>query len=98
MKYTPGPWILIKTAEKDTLIVQAGDFLDSDSFSNTFKSANAYLIAASPELLESLENLVEEIVMSGCDEYMNEASAHANDFNEKIESARKAIAKARGKL
>ena len=55
--------------------------------------ANARLIAAAPEMLEALEEIVGEIVASGCQEYMNEASEYKGHFNEMMDRANKILRK-----
>ncbi len=55
--------------------------------------ANARLIAAAPDLLEALERLVTEIILSDVDVDMEYIDSH---FKPHIEKARAAIAKATG--
>ena len=83
MSHTPGPWEIttrltfgwdVKVKDRDWLICGLC-FEDDDD-----KKADAHLIAAAPELLEALEEMV----------------AIAEDQGHRVVKARKAIAKARG--
>jgi len=55
--------------------------------------ANARLIAAAPELYATLEEVVGEIVASGCQVYMNEASEYKEHFNDLMDRARNILRK-----
>jgi hypothetical protein len=62
-KHTPGPWRIQATSSPGTYLVVAGDDTmdkaNGDSFSLQFKEANARLIAAAPDMLAVLKELVE---------------------------------------
>lgn len=94
-KGTPGPWLLsgneIYTEEYGphiaplvVLETHLGTTFDEDL-------ANANLIAAAPELLEALQNLKREVVLSDID--LAYIESH---FRPHIDRARAAIAKALG--
>lgn len=59
--------------------------------------ANQRLIAAAPELLKALSDLILEMHQCGAIDYMNESSSFALTFNKRLERAEKAVAKAKGK-
>lgn len=75
-KYSPGPWIITDGWDKEgngkyfpSIHFQSTDGLRDYVVVNTSHNhekesimANAYLIAAAPDLLESLENLVEAVL------------------------------------
>lgn len=85
--HTPGPWLfheglgwcLVKAGNREVL-----KYMHSPDHEN---QANARLIAAAPELLEVLEDLL----YAYCD-----PGNQGGDHDEKVEAARAAIAKARG--
>jgi len=82
-EHTPGPWI-IDSDDGDIIEVVSGDYFIADVHRLEPKDewrANARLIAAAPELLEALEELVDLY------EYEDNVSR----------DARAAIAKARGR-
>lgn len=58
-KHTPGPWRILPTSRPSQFLVVAGDDKmdrhNGDSFSLQFKTANARLIAAAPDMLEALK-------------------------------------------
>jgi hypothetical protein len=83
-KHTPGPWRYTKHAvDEDYMLVFCGS--DGDNLRGYCGEANARLIAAAPELLEALVNLLAVHECQGGTKY------HAGDI------ARAAIAKATGK-
>ena len=62
MKHTPGPWIQGPTDEDWTCSVRDADGLSvawCDSFPPEQSHANARLIAAAPEMLTMLKNILE---------------------------------------
>jgi len=87
-KHTPGPWryeefgpnVIIKATKNPMLSVVHSLYQESREQTE----ANAHLIAAAPELLEALENLLKVHEGEGGTQY------HAGDM------ARAAIAKAKG--
>jgi hypothetical protein len=92
-KHTPGPWIIFDMDQEVGVTPEngKGDIAHCSGFdSNRFHSeevANAHLIAAAPDLLEALVLLLQ--VNDGVPMLGIEAS-------KRIESARAAIAKAKG--
>lgn len=97
-KHTPGPWVV---SANSPFLVRAGDdttgrhiaHAGPASYHPSFEvdEPNARLIAAAPELLEALERLVTEIILSDVDmEYID------SHFKPHIEKARAAVAKATG--
>lgn len=92
-KHTPGPWVhhpednIISHGDGRLLIEWQGR---SKHVSAEERDANARLIAAAPELLEALQLLEAEMVLSG--------NAGSEDYGWKpaIEKTRAAIAKATG--
>ena len=64
-KGTPAPWQIMKYAatavestETQRFIATAGSYSDGTEASDVENQCNAHLIAAAPELLEALQNLV----------------------------------------
>lgn len=90
MKHIEGPWFINKDLyliSKDHRIVgHVADFNEQD----------AQLIAAAPEMLEALENLVQAI--AECPEYVDAMKSHGFDIDvvDSIRTARKTIKKAQG--
>jgi hypothetical protein len=95
-KYTPGPWKIDPIGDKldtDTIEIFAGNKWVADAkgvhvgpLRGEEVRANAHLIAAAPELLEVLENIIE-----GLDE-----AHYPTSMNEYIKKAKQAIKKATG--
>jgi hypothetical protein len=81
--HTPGPWACQHGADDYFEVVKAGGA--SLSYSAKITKANARLIAASPDLLEALERLVERVTDLG-----------ANGFSQEVANGKAAIAKAKG--
>lgn len=77
-KFTPGPWTLFKGANSETCLTSGETHLET----LVSGEANARLIAAAPELLEALNQIV--------------YGPHAYNDIQMREIARKAIAKATG--
>jgi hypothetical protein len=86
MSYTKGPWIASENVYADAGMAGAVEvcFVNKEFVAH---KANAKLIAAAPELLEALENLVELLETYGMDT--------GNHFGPGIRQAHKAIAKAK---
>lgn len=84
---TPGPWSGkdVGICKQDDARLQLGFIMTGDENRRDECAANAHLIAAAPELLEALQNIVEA--------YQREASPD----NPSVLSARAAIDKALGK-
>ncbi|MGN8346324.1 hypothetical protein ACLEJQ_22245 [Pseudomonas sp. SMV71] len=105
-KHTPGPWVRCSTAPK---IIMSGSFIDGHQgymvgsvtgndnsgyyASEQEAEANAKLIAAAPDLLEALEYLKRELILSDVD--LDYIESHFRPWLNKAESA---VAKARGYL
>lgn len=101
-KHTPGPWhadgleIWATKAVRFNLTTVGTPMIaavcaHADMEGGFPANANARIIAAAPELLEALERLVTEIILSDVDmEYID------SHFMPHIEKARAAIAKATG--
>lgn len=93
-KHTPGPWRVVGTtvqageyrAQSHAIIADCSDFnLDKKE-----REANAHLIAAAPEMLEALKDIVSTL--------FQECQPDRGDLFSKIDDiARPAIAKAEGK-
>jgi hypothetical protein len=98
MKNTRGPWRragnIIWGAEIQSKVAQV--YSQAGLVSAEEEKANSILIATAPELLDALRSIISELHMSGCINYMNEASAYAEAFNEKLHNAERVIIKATG--
>ncbi len=88
MTHTAGPWRMQPTSMKGQYLVQGGDIRSGDGFSLQFSESNARLIAAAPELLEALEDLILD-----AEKQMKNPSHHML-FS--LPKARAALAKATG--
>lgn len=101
--FTPGPWV-VGQSENHTACVDAVDPADGKLFElcevfgeNHYRTitetsiANATLIAAAPELLDALDSLKCELILSDVD--MDYIESH---FRPWLDKAAAAIAKARG--
>lgn len=94
MHYTPGPWTVDECGLN--VICSDGSGLNGSRDADE-KRANAHLVAASPELLEVLEDSVKEL-----EDRASKLSTHQRDDAEarrldaRIRQARAAIEKARG--
>jgi hypothetical protein len=111
MKPTPGPWG-IKTTETGTKAIFSGSsgawVAHTVRHLSSTQEANARLIAAAPDLLESIEGLIEacESMKATFGVIRGETPEHddiylhekwAEEFmEEQVQTARKAIAKATG--
>ncbi len=91
-KHTPGPWVTEEIAHTPSTL-KPNCFLvrlRSDSSEDTNKEsvqANAHLIAAAPEMLEALENILAAI---------NSANEHERLASLRTDLLQNVIAKARG--
>lgn len=99
-KHTPGSWEIILSDDKLSNIivgqdVSLTDYSNNDASTmiadNVFNDANARLIAAAPELLEALKDIV---AASG---YADADSSCVEINKSRIDAARAAISKAEGK-
>lgn len=92
-KFTPGPWNNMPKTEYVPICKQdeaglALGFINSTNLERTAEGkANAYLIAAAPDLLEALEGMADEYGTAGDGWPRN---------NKALRDARAAISKARG--
>lgn len=87
MTYTPGPWSFFEDEERQGHVYSANNCTIHELFEGTERDrANAILIAAAPELLEALESIADQLERVG-------DSRKDRPF---VESARRAIAKAKG--
>jgi len=104
MKHTKGPWEVIRNQDKaelfrpfyimaDTYIAEVSDPVAPASLSWGEVTANARLIAAAPDLLANLENLLAAIEAGITTETMLECAWNENSY---IAQAKEAIQKAKG--
>ena len=99
-KHTQGPWVIdesyfngsINTVCRTRHVAMVSMYQSKPGDGEENRS-NARLIAAAPDLLEALEDLKREIILSDVD--MDYIDSH---FKPWIEKARAAIAKARGEV
>lgn len=94
-QHTKGPWSLyedtIKAEDSDIARVCDGDgIIWNTSLDNREALANAYLIAAAPEMLEALEDFVKYVE--------NEIDLDMININPELQKGLAAIAKAKGQL
>ena len=85
-QHTEGPWIAdgAQIFTSDTNVAQANGYrIDRETV-----AANARLIAAAPELLEALEQMVSV--------FLDTEGRHGESKNDAMDAARAAIAKATG--
>jgi hypothetical protein len=92
MSYIKGPWKAIESFGRVFINTEDDRLTVADAHGETIteKMANAHLIAASPELLEALQDLTETFksCLGGSDEL------HYEDFKDEIKKAEQAIKKA----
>ena len=62
LKYTPGPWKVSRSYDKSIEILGPDAEVSNDDVDPVEALANARLIAAAPDLFESLQLLVDHIV------------------------------------
>ena len=95
-KHTPGPWIHTEDDDNYHAVTAGCGYhvnSDDDGFeiAGCISKANAMLIAAAPDLLEALEELKCELILSDVD--MDYIESH---FRKALNKAHVAIARARG--
>ncbi|NBN53347.1 hypothetical protein GWI96_11040 [Proteus sp. G4380] len=90
-KHSPAPWYLRGGVIKNSLLIDDNHNVVA-SFLTEIKEEDAHLIAAAPELLESLRELVSAMVRYEIDAGESAPVKHENMMNK----ARAAIAKALG--
>ena len=101
-KHTPGPWLASGDADANIVTVEAKDkgytTVCRLGYSTPTREANARLIAAAPDLLEALVDMVSSVEVALEDvQVTNGASLDALSWiANSTEKARAAIAKARG--
>lgn len=96
-KHTPGPWSYEMRHDTNYAHITC-DIRGGDNLRGYCGEANARLIAASPELLEALQNMLGIVEdSSGVYGYhLNGELSEWDEFADEINSARTAIAKALG--
>lgn len=87
-KFSPGPWCVVKTAGRYSIIRQDGEPVAVVHFSDAKGAMDAALIAAAPDLLDALETMQRD---------GNDFAEWHPNFHKAIAKARAAIAKATGK-
>jgi hypothetical protein len=95
MEHTPGPWEISRGAQNDPFSIEASACTVAHIKTTPRKwspEANAHLIAAAPDLLEALEDLIS--AGAAVHHYLGQATGkiHADA----LQKARAAIAKAEG--
>jgi hypothetical protein len=90
-KHTPGPWTISESATHVTVRNREGDAVFHDDKRLDGVLGDAHLIAAAPELLEALEDLV-----CLAERAMRESESGEWMVDEELRDARDAIEKARG--
>jgi hypothetical protein len=94
-RHTPGPWQALDASEVGAIFINSGegpvaDIYAKDAWWSDSEKADARLIAAAPDLLEALSEMLESFSMDNVG-----ANAMARNINAK-KSARAAIHKAVG--
>lgn len=94
-KYTPGPWHVAERVDDGDVLytVEADNLPVAYIYRKAEREANARLIAAAPELLEALE----ELLAWDLQMLPQEVSEGYSGIEEDIARAKAAIAKATGK-
>lgn len=90
-KHTPGPWRVVEDRAPSSLEVYAGKTAIAECWRRAdveTEIANARLIASAPELLASLQLMV--------DRFLDTEGSYGAWENDALEAARAAIAKATG--
>jgi hypothetical protein len=87
VKHTPGPWEV--SGSKQFVYSSRGTVADC-------APKNAHLIAAAPEMLEALDDMVTEMYEQGLLDALDERSRAFKVLKQRLANAEKAIAKARG--
>jgi hypothetical protein len=88
-KHTAGPWYQWRNKTRFHISSATGDNIAMVSTGKTNQEANSYLIAAAPDMLEALKEIIKEA--HNCPEGLEEACLGVI-----IIKARKAISKADG--
>ena len=88
-KYTPGPWIVLETDEFGGTTITNGKSLQAERTAQAFSLGNAYLIAAAPEMLEALKDIL--VVIPRYD-----LKDQTECYIQALDAVLKAIAKAEG--
>lgn len=100
-KHTKGPWVVVPYGDGDSLVVCSDEegnwriaFMATTAGSREERieiRANARLIAAAPDLLEALEDLLSSLEITWRNGFVA-----VEDVAKEIENARTALAKAKG--
>lgn len=89
-QHTPGPWYtLSKPSDNQGLVCSQ---LTGENIAVTYKVENAHVVAASLDLLEALEDLLE----MSTDDFHEGHTSRTTENARKFERARAAIQKAKG--
>ena len=111
-KHTPGPWSFVEHNWSETSIYGSCDtgeqYLgtlsikdqaaeDTQEALEQVMRANALLIAAAPDMLEALEDLLPEIRCQCGEAYLSRGMHHPNSLCHHVAAIEAAIAKATGK-
>lgn len=96
-KHTPGPWEIIEDAVIEIIPVDTGDviaYVEQAGYNRDEVQANAYLIAAAPELLKMMKETLVEM-----EELSNEETKWISFIGRtNSKKLRSVIAKAEGRL
>lgn len=93
-KHTPGPW---EVGEEGEILAGSSEFLVATAYhGRPAQEANARLIAAAPELLKTVKELVSLVCDSGLGTISEYLPVNPESI-ERIKRARQAIARAEGK-
>lgn len=57
-RHTPGPWRIVEKSDDERLSIEAGDMFIARTDPCMAQEANARLIAAAPDLLEALQEVL----------------------------------------
>lgn len=95
--HTPAPWWVdddgyIAAGSGDTYVTVAEGLAPSDDLDEI--TANLNLLAAAPELLAALEDMVQTVEYLAPEKF--DDPEHEREFNARLEQARSTLAKARG--
>ena len=74
MKHTPGPWTGKEQMNGQGLIYAEES---GENIAVSYKGKNAYLIAAAPDLLQALTNIVENYRLTPIDKFCKETPKEA---------------------
>lgn len=96
-KHTKGPWEVVEFDESIEIQANNGKKDNPDILADVWSKKDAHLIAAAPELLEALKNLLTSLQSPDIQTLKNGDKALIYFFEESdIEQVKQAIAKAEG--